>query len=55
MNEIVSRYLDLQRQYEAELEKKYPNWSRLQRLIADIHDLLRTYPELREIKEEPNK
>lgn len=50
---VISRFLDLQTQYELEVSRKFPSWSTLQKLEADIKDLLLTYPELREIKKEP--
>ena len=52
---IISRFRDLQGQYELEVGKRFPSWSTLQKLEADIKDLLLTYPELRDIKKEPKK
>lgn len=53
--EIISRFQDLQRQYELEVDKRWPSWSVIQRLEGDIKDLLLTYPELRDVVEEPKK
>ena len=51
----ISRYRDLQRQYTREVNKRWPLWVVIQKLEGDIRDLLLTYPELRDIAEEPNK
>ena len=51
----ISRYRDLQRQYTREVNKRWPSWVVIQKLEGDIKDLLLTYPELRDIAEEPNK
>lgn len=54
-SKIISRYRDLQSQYAREISKRWPSWSVIQKLEGDIKDLLLTYPELRDIVEEPNK